>query len=124
MLFNNRRQSRDSAVLADIGSLVGSERLLCSPFSERMLADAGLSHISSERFLDIAEKGDFCFVENAALSEFLPRIEKIIIYNWNRHYPSDFRLDINPEKSGFKLTGRYDFSGTSHEKITREIFEK
>ena len=124
MAFNNRRQSRDRILLDDIRALIGGRKLLCAPFSDKMLTDADIPHTASENFLDTAQRGDLCFVEDRGILPYLERTERIIIYNWNRHYPSDIKLDVSPEISGFKKTESLDFQGSSHEKITREIFAK
>ena len=49
-------------------------------------------------------------------------IEKIILYRWNRKYPADFRFDINLEDSEWKLAETREFTGSSHEKITEEVY--
>jgi hypothetical protein len=46
----------------------------------------------------------------------------MIIYKWNRVYPSDLSLDVYPDKIGLKLHESFDFKGQAHEKITREIW--
>ena len=51
-------------------------------------------------------------------------ISRLIIYNWNRRYPFDRQLDISPAKMGFKLVSVTEFEGSSHEKITKEIYER
>ena len=124
MAFNNRRQSRDRILLDNVKTLIGDGRLLCAPFSDKMLTEENIPHEATESFLDTASSGDFCFVENRHLTPYLERTEKLIIYNWNRHYPSDVKLDISPELSGFKKTESLDFRGSSHEKITRETFTR
>lgn len=122
MLFNGRRQSRDSAVLTDIIESVGSKGLRLSPFSEKLFRGFPERLIVDDGFLENAEKGDFCFAENAELSGSCERIESLIVYNWNRDYPADFYCDL--DFSLFELSEERDFSGSSHEKITKQIFIK
>lgn len=123
MTFGGRRQSRDRVLVADLcRDLSEGERLLASEYS-RILFDGMEARLTfCEDFLDIAEKGDTCFVENRALAPYLDRIDCLVIYRWNRHYPSDIRFDIDPSTEGFKLTDTYEFAGSSHEKITKEIY--
>ena len=124
MLFNNRRQSKDRVLLEDVKNIVGAKRILCSPFSEKMLTEAGVLHISTPNFLDIASKDDFCFVEDVSIINYISRIDTLIVYNWNRLYPADLRFEIIPELFGFQKKSIFDFIGSSHEKITRELYEK
>ncbi len=42
--------------------------------------------------MDKARPGDFCFIENVAPSAYEDKIEKIILYRWNRTYPGIFIL--------------------------------
>jgi hypothetical protein len=120
MLFNNRRQSRDSVLISKIIEMSASKRLLISEFSSSLFD--GLNAVVNERFLDIAEDGDFCFVENCTLSPYVDKIEKLIVFKWNRDYPSDFCLDL--DLSQWALISNLDFEGSSHEKITMEVYEK
>ena len=48
------------------------------------------------------------------------RLEQVILYRWNRDYPADVRFTL--DLSGFRLRQRVDFAGSSHEKITEEIY--
>lgn len=124
MLFNKRRQSRDSRVLQNITTLTSS--IWISPFSERMFDEAQKElsfdlHIDVD-FLKKAGAGEYCFVENQALLPFENKLEQVILYKWNRNYPSDFKLDLN--LCEWECVQTEEFAGTSHEKITREIYIK
>lgn len=124
MLFNKRRVSKDRLVIKDIEKEIGDGILYISDFSEALFLESEISALSVSDPLSAAEKEDFVFIENFTLKERLSKIEKIIIYRWNRKYPFDFSLDINPFKCGFSLTATADFKGSSHDKITKEIYEK
>lgn len=124
MLFNNRRQSKDSVLLDDLKGIIGTKRLLCAPFSDKMLSEANIPHTSTEFFLDQANIDDFCFVENVSVRKYIDKIDTIIVYNWNRHYPADMQFETIPELCGFERTEIFEFKGNSHERITREIFRK
>ena len=62
-----------------------------------------------------------CFVEEAKYLS-LDEIKKLIIFKWNRVYPADQYLDIDPEK--MTKVQEEEFVGFSHEKITMEVYEK
>ena len=70
------------------------------------------------------EKKDYCFVEKFwKLRIFRDKIEKIILCKWNRKYPGDFFFTIDVNDGSWKLKGVEEFSGSSHEKITLEVYE-
>ncbi len=124
MLFNKRRQSRDSAVIADIAESVGDGILYVSDFSESLFFDSEISVISVPDPLGSAGDGGCVFVENLHIADYLGQIDTLIIYRWNKKYPYDFSLDVVPQECGFTLVESYDFKGSSHDKITKEIYRK
>ena len=115
--FNKRRQSRDSAVLEDIRSQC-SGKLLIDPFSEKLIQEAGIPYV-----LPPEKAADF-FAENVPSEEILEQTGKLVIYRWNRHYPADIRWEPDLAAMGFVLKETEEFPGTSHERITREVYER
>ncbi len=124
MLFMKRRLSKDRELTADIIKSVGDGILYISDFSESLFADSDISVMSVSNPLESAGENDFVFIENLGLSESINNVKRLIIYNWNRKYPFDLSLDINPLEFGFSLKEVYEFKGYSHDKITKEIYEK
>ena len=122
MLFMKRRVSKDRELINDVIKTVGDGTLYISDFSEQLFADSDISVMSVPDPLECAKKEDFVFVENFELKPASERIEKLMVYNWNRKYPFDFSIDISPLQEGFKLLESYDFKGYSHDKITKEIY--
>ena len=123
MMFNKRRQSKDLVLNQRILDITREHRLFMNSYTYKMFEALENSNIIvSENFLQQAEMSDYCFVENVALSEHADQIEQLIIYRWNRSYPSDqkFDLDIN----AWNLKSTLEFMGNSHEKITEEIYER
>ena len=120
MLFNNRRQSRDSKLLWDIKNGL-EDRLTIFPFSEKLVSSAEIPY---EIMSGSASENTVLFVEDRGIKEFLPVTNKITVYRWNRVYPADLTLDIDLAKEGFRSVSVYEFAGSSHEKITKEVFEK
>ena len=115
--FNRRRQSRDSALLEDIRSqLTGN--LLIDAFSEKLMQQAEIPYVLPP------ESAEDFFAEDVPSEEILARTTKIVLYRWNRHYPSDVRWEPDLSSMGFVLTETSEFPGTSHEKITREVYAK
>lgn len=121
MLFNNRRQSRDKEVIKDIINNLEGGKLYISPFSEKLFGDYGENVIVDEDFFTKAGENDFCFVENKSLKD-VSGVNEIIVYKWNRVYPSDFKCDV--DFSLYTLVESVDFKGFSHEKITKETYKR
>lgn len=121
MMFNHRRQSRDANVVKDILNTIKGTSLLIAPYSEPLFSQAECSVSISDSFLTDADANDYCFVENTSVAKFKEKISKLIIYKWNRDYPSDFYFDID-YANDYKLETTLDFVGTSHEKITKEVY--
>ena len=123
-MFNHRRQSRDRMLIEDLLQTVGKDRLWIAPYSVPLFSEKEKELIVSDALLAEASQGDWCFVEDRACAHAADSIECIVIYWWNRHYPSDLRFDIDPIKEGFCLKRRDEFAGSSHERITKEVFER
>lgn len=113
--FNRRRQSRDAALLEDIRrQIIGS--LLIDPYSEKLIREAEIPYVLPP------EAAEDYFAENIPSEEILETTNKLVIYRWNRHYPSDVRWEPDLAGMGFTLSETAEFPGTSHEKITREVY--
>ena len=124
MIFNNRRQSKDRALNADVVNMAQSTRLLISPFSQKLFEGADVDLVCRGDFLDIAQAEDYCFVENDPILPYIDRIDEFIIYRWNRMYPTDIFFDVDFDKNGFVSVSVEEFEGHSHEVITKEIFRR
>lgn len=121
MLFNKRRQSRDSAVIDKILNITSGAKFWMNTYSEKLFPKTAKAIIDSE-YLVKAQVGDFCFAEERI--ETLCNVEKLYVFLWNRNYPSDVRFDFNITNEGLTLESTEEFSGTSHEKITLNIYSR
>lgn len=137
MMFNKRRQTKDSILRKDILTVVADATIWMNNYSAGQFEEADfVTDISSssddcnsslsiaENFLDLAGDKDFAFVENHTLKEYENKINQLIIYKWNRKYPSDFYFDIDISTDTWKQICVTEFAGSSHEKITKEIYVK
>lgn len=124
MTFNGRRQSRDSMLINDVAKHADDGILYVSDFSEKLFCDSEASVIAVPSPLESAGVGGYAFVENIPLAPYKDKIQTLVIYKWNRVYPSDKKLDITPSELGMHLALSYDFTGTSHKKITKEVYER
>jgi len=120
MMFNRRRQSKDSVLRADVAKTAGKHTVWMDGYSAKQFTDTPEMKIKTDDdFLKKAGKKDFCFAEKPGdFSE----ADKIIVYRWNRMYPADAYFDVDLSK--WKLVETCDFAGSSHEKITKEVYKK
>ena len=123
MLFFGKRQSRDRLLIADLINSASGRPVYASLFSKVLFEEATGVNITDDPVADCPD-GGICFIENISLMPILDRIGEIVIYRWNRLYPSDKKIDIEPRDLGFRLKESYDFVGTSHNKITKEVYER
>lgn len=121
MLFNNRRQSRDKVLISHIIEKVKKERLYITSFSQDVFDIVENKNIIIDNnCIEKANENDYCFIENIDVSNFSDKVNKIILYNWNRHYPAD--LYFNIPLDNWVVSSENEFTGSSHEKITEKIY--
>lgn len=122
MLFNHRRLSRDRRVCEKILDYSNKKELWMNAYSRKLFTD--LTDINSiqvdEEFLGKSQS--ICFVENQDITPYLPKIDTLVLFQWNRDYPADFFFTV--DLSQWNLISTEDFEGTSHEKITMEVYKK
>ena len=122
MLFNHRRLSRDRRVCEKILDYSNEKEVWMNAYSRKLFTD--LTDINSiqvdEEFLDKSQS--ICFVENQDITPYLPKIDTLVLFQWNRDYPADFFFTV--DLSQWNLISTEDFEGTSHEKITMEVYKK
>ncbi len=121
VMFNNRRQSRDKILCRKVLELAKDSRLLLNGYSAVLFGGYDKDIIVDDDFLEIAEKGDFCFVEGNDLTPYVSKAEKLIVFKWNRDYPYDRKLDADLDCE-WNLINCEDFKGSSHDKITMEVY--
>lgn len=117
MLFNSRRQSRDRILIEDFIKTAENNKIFIRNFSEKLFLDMNVS--VNDNCLSEAEENDFCFIEDESVIPYSAKIRTLIIYKWNRVYPADFSFEM---PDGFKLTETTEFQGSSHERITKEVY--
>ena len=90
MLFNNRRQSRDKKLIENILSQTKNKKLWITSFSKEIFSNIKANNlIIDDNFTTKMGKEDCCFVENIEIKTIIEKVNKIILYNWNRSYPAD-----------------------------------
>lgn len=123
MMFNHRRQSRDSAVCGDILWECSGKKLYMSAYSGKLFGDVPENAIRiSEDFLKEAGEEDACFVEDIPISGFEDEIRTVILYQWNRRYPADRYFPLELTDGSWELQRTEELKGSSHEKITKQVY--
>lgn len=124
MSFNHRRQSRDRLLIADVCHIADGRALWMNNYSVSLFTEAdcvNTCHVCGD-FLDKAPQNALCFVEDQALAPYAARFDRLVIYRWNRHYPADRYFDLSTKN--WRLVETVDFVGYSHERITREVYDR
>lgn len=122
MMFNKRRQSQDREIRACILEELGHNILWMNGYSYKQFSKQPDSRIKVEEDLEKAGAKDWCFIENLQAVSYEEKINRIILFKWNRTYPSDFYFDIPMDD--WHLICQEEFKGFSHEKITKEVYIK
>ena len=122
MTFFGRRQSMDSCLRREFLALCGTDKVWMNAYSAAQFTEASERLLVDEDFLSKAEENDWCFVENGDIASAAERITQVVLYRWNRHYPSDVKFPVALFSDRWTLIGQRDFSGSSHERITEEVY--
>ncbi len=122
MLFNKRRQSRDSLLNQKLMALAGKNKIWMNSYSAKLFAEFDIE--IDDNFAKKAEKDDFCFFEQELTKEDIEKSQSFYVFLWNRHYPADVYFKFNLEQEGFSLAETEEFEGSSHEKITLNIYRR
>ena len=121
IMFFGKRPSQDRVQRAEMLTLIGKTKLWISKYSASLFESAE-NIIVDDDYMSKAQADDYCFVEDKEID--LKKCSTIVVYNWNRHYPADKFFTFDLKKEGFKKISSRDFVGSSHEKITEEIYER
>ena len=121
ILFAGKRLSQDSVLRNKLIELVGNGKLCMNEYSAKQF-DSNDKLQVCEDFLLSAGENDICFVENIEIP--MDKVSEVYLFNWNRDYPADTYFDFEPKELGFKRTGKEDFVGSSHKKITLEVYRR
>lgn len=138
MMFHGRRQSQDRVMREDMLRECRGRRLYMDTYSGDLFKN--MSHeeteiVIADDFARRAGDGDSCFFEKMEVERtFLTdrdesRIEAIIMYHWNRRYPADTYFPISLSDGclsdrEWKLLRMEEFRGSSHERITKEVYQR
>jgi hypothetical protein len=116
--FHHRRQSRDEKVCKDILEIAESE-LYVSAYSSELFAGSSGVHVCE----DVSTLGEQYYFSERQMPDVKEEdISEVVLYHWNREYPSDVFFDLDLSK--FQLRDTREFPGKSHDRIRREVWTK
>ena len=121
MMFFGKRQSQDSVLREWIIGYTTGSKLWMSNYSAKQFKDL-TGYIADDEYQTKADVGDYCFVEDKGYS--LEKASEVILCKWNRKYQADKVFDVDLKSNGFKKVSSEDIKGSSHDKITIEIYRK
>ena len=125
VMFNHRRQSRDRVLRSRVLQMTEGKKLWMSEYSARQFGPELAPQITvCNELLEQAGPGEYCFLEGQPAAGAADRVESVILFKWNRVYPTDVTFDLWPLEEPWQLTEVSEFEGSSHEKITMEVYVK
>lgn len=120
MTFNNRRQSRDIMVIRDIEDVTNNNELYITEYSKSLFENECYKIAVSVR--EVSNLDCYFLNETEMVSDIEDKIDSIIVYRWNRIYPSSVIFDLDLSK--YTIVDKKDFKGNSHDNITRIMYIK
>lgn len=114
LAFASRRQSRDSAVCRDIAAMADGSPVAMLPYSAALFKGLDINIVPPE-----ANAG-FRFFELSSPASAAEKADRLVLYRWNRRYPADVYFDV--PLSAWLLVESTVLQGSSHEKISREVY--
>lgn len=120
MSFNKRRQSSDRELRRRLLTVTAGVPLWMTAYSAKQFTEASVA--VTEDFSEAAA-GEYVFFENTDPTALLSRAKRLIVYRWNRVYPSDTVFPLEAFVGDRAPSTVYEFTGYSHEKLTEEVYD-
>lgn len=121
MMFGWRRQTQDRVLRQWIIDRIHGNKLWMSNYSAKQFQDQP-NLITDDDYSSKAGPEDFCFVEDGSYS--IESADEVILCHWNRRYPADKFFNVDLKSCGFRKSDSLDIKGSSHERITIEIYRR
>ncbi|MFM1536559.1 hypothetical protein ABGF49_07165 [Helcococcus ovis] len=125
--FFNQRQSFDRNMIFDMIMHVNNRKLYISNYTKKLFDNLEINlenifvldkhnkeQIGEDDFIFIEKKEELIFFENAP--------KEIVVYNWNREYPTDYYFEF--DFSDYLKIKEECIVGNSHEEITKIVYKK
>lgn len=114
--FNKRRQSRDRVLIENV---MQNNNVCILDHSSGLFTEYSVNKVS-----DVSElpTNAVYFHEISDPKDIIDKFDTVIIYRWNRHYPSNIKFNLQTRL--YKKVSEEEFAGFSHDKITKEVYVK
>ena len=125
MIFNKRRVSSDKKVTKKIIELTQEKKLWVSYYTQELFIGKDINKtrlVISNSIFKKAGENDYVWIENI-MPKNLDDCSELIVFRWNRDYPSDVKFDFDLSDS-FELTSAKIIKGNSHDEITEEHYTR
>lgn len=103
--------------------MISNEALLYMSYNSYLQFGCYPMIMIDDNFLDIAGEDSYCFVEDTDITPYIDRIDKIILYKWNKKFSSKLKFD-NSILNKFNIVSQKSFYGDHFLKISEEVYEK
>lgn len=125
MMFNKRRQSKDALVRTDMLAMLPPEKkLFVTPYTAKQFLPEEQEKLcvlgADVSARDVLSAEEVFFAEDTDVTGFETATEQVVLYRWNRAYPSDMKFTF--DLSGYELISSEDFVGNSHPEMKKEIY--
>lgn len=120
VLFNNRRVSADKEVIKHILNITADGTLMCGGYSAGLFPDGSVC--IREDLADTSSDMAYYFLEGQDPAPIADQVRELIVYRWNRIYPSDYRFPMDLFDSRMRKVSQGQFPGRSHNLITWEVY--
>lgn len=112
LLFNHRRVSFDPVIINEVNKYAKTD-LMIEAISHDLFPDALIVKNPNEFSLK------YFFLENYDFKQ-LENVEYLIIYNFNRSYPSDYQLNVKLEE--YQLISQERLISDIHPQLERLVY--
>lgn len=126
MAFNHRRQSRDKKQRMHMLKMLAGKSLLISSYTAKLMEAEvrqfpDIELTVSDNCLEEAGENDYVFTEREDVSACMERVDQLLVYRWNRLYPSDVCFPRNAWADFHKIS-ETSIVGNSHDRIDFEVY--
>lgn len=119
ILWNHRRLCRDRLLTARILEKARGRTLWMRPYSAALFPEGTPIRLAAS--CAEAPAGALYFLEDDCPKAAAKKLERLVLYRWNRRYPSDVRLTL--PIGSYTLLRREEFPGFSHPILTEEVYK-
>ena len=122
--FHDRRVSQDVAQRRDVIARYGKDGLLMRKETAALYAgETDALHVVDDWEQGLGQDG-WWVCEDTAFLRWEEQLEEVILYRWNRRYPSDEVLRLCLSLPLWRCVAVYDLPGKSHARIDVEHYVK